>query len=105
MLPRRSTIVSIGLTECFAVLNFVKLADFPCSGKYGGFYCPARVELMAIGWDNWICDVLLRLDRQRKEGKLMWRHKRDDIGVLGGLRVSTPKGFVLLTSLSVFARP
>ena len=94
----------IGLTERFAVFNFVKLADFPYSGKFVDFYCPSQAGSMVTEWDNWICDVLLRLDRQRKEGRLMWRHKRDDISVLGGLRILTPKGFVLLTSLSVFAR-
>lgn len=60
---------------------------------------------MVTEWDNWLCDVLLRLDHQRKEGKLMWRHRRDEANILGKLRVCAPKGFVLLTSLSVFTQP
>lgn len=94
----------IGLTEHFAVFDFAKLADFPYSGKCGGLYCPTQVGSMITEWDSWICDVLLRLDRQRKAGKLMWRHKCDDANVLNKLRNSAPKGFVLLASLSIFVR-
>ena len=94
----------VGLTEYFTVFDFMKLADFPYSAKCGVLYCPARVGSMVVEWDGWICDVLLRLDRHRREGGLMWRHSRDDMDILGRLRISAPKGFVLLTSLSVFAR-
>jgi len=92
------------LTDYFAVFDFVKIADLPYSGKCGGLYCPAEAESMVVEWDGWICDVLLRLDRHRREGRLMWRHSRGDIDILGKLRVYAPKGFVLLTSLSVFSR-
>jgi len=100
-----STLAFTGLTDRFTVFDFVKLADFPYPGKCGGFYHHAQAGLMVAEWDSWICDVLLRLDRQRKEGKLLWRHRCDEIGVLGGLRAFSPKGFVLLTSLSIFTQP
>jgi hypothetical protein len=104
ILPHRLTVVFIGLTESFTILESAKLADFPYSGKCGGLYHPTQAESVVAEWDNWFCDVLLRLDCQRRAGKLLWRHKCDDINILSKLRVCAPKGFVLLTSLSVFAQ-
>ena len=94
-----------GLTKEFMVSNFVKLADFPYSAKCGGLYSPTQVGSMVIERDSWMCDVLFRLDHQRKEGRLTWRHNHDDMNILNELRNLTPTGFVLLTSLLVFARP
>ena len=87
------------------VFDSVKLADFPYSAKCGGLYDPAQAGSIVVERDGWMCDVLLRLDHQRKEGRLTWRHKRDNTNILSKLRIFAPKGFVLLTSLLVFALP
>lgn len=104
-LSDRSAPVFTGLTDCFTISYFVKLADFPYSRKCGDLYRPTQAGSTVTEWGNWLCDVLLRLDRQRREGKLSWRYKCDDINFLNKLRIFAPKVFVLLTSLSIFARP
>ena len=93
------------LTKDFAVSDFAKLADFPYSAECDNIYCSTQVGLMVTERDSWMCDVLLRLDHQRKEGRLMWRHDHDCMNILNKLRTMTPKAFVLLTSLLVFVRP
>lgn len=99
------TLGFIGLTKDFAVSHFVKLADFPYSAECSSFYGPTQVGSMIIERDSWMCMVLLRLDDQRREGRLTWRHNRDGMDILNGLRILTPTSFVLLTSLLIHARP